>query len=111
MILTKLLESCDANNSTRGVIDKKVMMHFILVVTDLRNARVLYVTPLTSLDNDANTNEITVQKGKVISHIILQNLKKVRVPLMMLLASSIKCPKSHVAPHLIVWTKEMQWCH
>ena len=63
MILTKLLESCDANNSTRGVIDKKVMMHFILVVIDLRNARVLYVTPLTSLDNDANTNEITVQKG------------------------------------------------
>ena len=59
LLLTELLESCDANTCANGVNDQKghAAPHFNYL--DLWNAMVPLMTPLASCDTDVDTNDIT----------------------------------------------------
>ena len=120
MTLTALLALCDANASPGESLDRKVMLHLILIFIDLRNAIVPLTTPLASFTL-MPTPMASYDQSNVAPHLSCFNLRNLMVPSMMLLAgcstivremvmlltacgtvvraSGIKGPKIYLSPH------------
>ena len=87
MTLTTMLTLCDANRSASGVIDKKVMLHFILIFVDLKNAMVSLMTPLASCDVIPVPMASHDQKSHAVPHFSWFELRNAMALLMMLLVA------------------------